>query len=75
MTPRHTFGEGFEDRFPDFAEFVAAHPEYGLGTTPGNRYRGPGLRKRRRRRGGASVTGPGWSPPLTGQRPAHDRAC
>lgn len=28
------FGEGFADRFPDFAEFAAAHPEYGLGTTP-----------------------------------------
>ncbi|QFU89386.1 alpha/beta hydrolase [Amycolatopsis sp. YIM 10] len=28
------FGEGFEDRFPDFAKFAAAHPEYGLGTTP-----------------------------------------
>ncbi|MFJ7211976.1 alpha/beta hydrolase [Amycolatopsis sp. NPDC098790] len=25
---------GFEDRFPDFAAFAAAHPEYGLGTTP-----------------------------------------
>jgi pimeloyl-ACP methyl ester carboxylesterase len=28
------FGPGFEDRFPDFAKFAAAHPEYGLGTTP-----------------------------------------
>ena len=28
------FGEGFQDRFPDFAKFVAARPEYGLGTTP-----------------------------------------
>jgi pimeloyl-ACP methyl ester carboxylesterase len=27
------FGPGFTDRFPDFAKFVAAHPEYGLGTT------------------------------------------
>ncbi|WP_369371611.1 alpha/beta hydrolase [Promicromonospora sp. Populi] len=28
------FGEGVQDRFPDFAKFVAAHPEYGLGRTP-----------------------------------------
>jgi len=28
------FAQGFEDRFPDFAAFAAAHPEYGLGTTP-----------------------------------------
>ncbi|MDA3647427.1 alpha/beta hydrolase [Saccharopolyspora indica] len=28
------FGRGFEDRFPDFAEFAAARPEYGLGETP-----------------------------------------
>ncbi|MBN6040381.1 alpha/beta hydrolase [Amycolatopsis sp. 195334CR] len=28
------FGEGFEDRFPDFARFVAERPEYGLGDTP-----------------------------------------
>ncbi|MEU8631917.1 alpha/beta hydrolase [Amycolatopsis sp. NPDC048633] len=28
------FGRGMEDRFPDFAKFAAAHPEYGLGTTP-----------------------------------------
>ncbi|MCR6487471.1 alpha/beta hydrolase [Amycolatopsis sp. OK19-0408] len=28
------FGRGMEDRFPDFAAFAAAHPEYGLGTTP-----------------------------------------
>ncbi|WP_328649350.1 alpha/beta hydrolase [Amycolatopsis sp. NBC_00348] len=28
------FGRGLEDRFPDFAKFAAAHPEYGLGTTP-----------------------------------------
>ncbi|MER5937652.1 alpha/beta hydrolase [Streptomyces sp. NPDC001928] len=27
-------GRGMEDRFPDFAEFAAAHPQYGLGTTP-----------------------------------------
>ncbi|MDX3660012.1 alpha/beta hydrolase [Streptomyces sp. ID05-26A] len=25
--------KGLEDRFPDFADFVAAHPEYGLGAT------------------------------------------
>lgn len=29
------FGQGVEDRFPDFAQFAAAHPEYGLGATPG----------------------------------------
>ncbi|GAA3888070.1 alpha/beta hydrolase [Streptomyces sedi] len=30
-----TFGEGFQDRFPDFAEFAAAeHETYGLGETP-----------------------------------------
>lgn len=29
------FGRGVEDRFPDFAKFAAAHPEYGLGATPG----------------------------------------
>lgn len=29
-----SFGQGFEDRFQDFAEFAAAHPEYGLGETP-----------------------------------------
>ncbi|WP_439377210.1 alpha/beta hydrolase [Amycolatopsis lexingtonensis] len=28
------FARGMEDRFPDFAAFAAAHPEYGLGTTP-----------------------------------------
>ncbi|MFJ9211317.1 alpha/beta hydrolase [Streptomyces sp. NPDC102264] len=28
------FGRGLQDRFPDFATFAAAHPEYGLGTTP-----------------------------------------
>ncbi|WP_330228890.1 alpha/beta hydrolase [Nocardia sp. NBC_00508] len=27
------FGRGTQDRFPDFAAFAAAHPEYGLGTT------------------------------------------
>lgn len=28
------FAQGVEDRFPDFAKFAAAHPEYGLGRTP-----------------------------------------
>ncbi|WP_414938388.1 alpha/beta hydrolase [Amycolatopsis sp. cmx-11-51] len=28
------FGQGVEDRFPDFAKFAAAKPEYGLGRTP-----------------------------------------
>ncbi|SDM73756.1 alpha/beta hydrolase [Allokutzneria albata] len=28
------FARGLEDRFPDFATFAAAHPEYGLGSTP-----------------------------------------
>jgi len=28
------FGQGVEDRFPDFAKFAAARPEYGLGRTP-----------------------------------------
>jgi pimeloyl-ACP methyl ester carboxylesterase len=28
------FGQGFQDRFPDFAAFAAGHPGYGLGTTP-----------------------------------------
>ncbi|AHI02134.1 alpha/beta hydrolase [Kutzneria albida] len=27
------FARGFQDRFPDFAKFAAAHPEYGLGST------------------------------------------
>lgn len=27
------FGPGFQDRFPDFAAFAVAHPEYGLGRT------------------------------------------
>ncbi|GAB2862255.1 alpha/beta hydrolase [Lentzea nigeriaca] len=27
-------GRGVEDTFPDFAKWAAAHPEYGLGTTP-----------------------------------------
>ncbi|MCS7483804.1 alpha/beta hydrolase [Umezawaea endophytica] len=28
------FARGMEDRFPDFATFVADRPQYGLGTTP-----------------------------------------
>ncbi|GAA1642908.1 alpha/beta hydrolase [Actinoplanes couchii] len=28
------FGRGVEERFPDFAKWVAAHPSYGLGSTP-----------------------------------------
>ncbi|MEU9636738.1 alpha/beta hydrolase [Streptomyces tendae] len=28
------FARGLEDRFPDFAAFAVAHPEYGLGSTP-----------------------------------------
>ncbi|MFE2443342.1 alpha/beta hydrolase [Streptomyces sp. NPDC059426] len=35
VTATRLFARGLEDRFPDFAAFVAAHPEYGLGTTPG----------------------------------------
>ncbi|MEU3058358.1 alpha/beta hydrolase [Streptomyces griseus] len=34
VTAMRLFARGLEDRFPDFAEFAAAHPEYGLGTTP-----------------------------------------
>ncbi|CAM5613849.1 Alpha/beta hydrolase OS=Streptomyces antimycoticus OX=68175 GN=SANT12839_033050 PE=3 SV=1 [Streptomyces antimycoticus] len=34
VTAMRLFARGLEDRFPDFAAFVAAHPEYGLGTTP-----------------------------------------
>lgn len=29
-----SFARGLADRFPDFAEFAAARPEYGLGDTP-----------------------------------------
>jgi pimeloyl-ACP methyl ester carboxylesterase len=29
-----SYGRGVEDRFPDFAKWVAARPELGLGTTP-----------------------------------------
>ncbi|MGW0894516.1 alpha/beta hydrolase [Saccharopolyspora sp. NPDC002578] len=28
------FGRGMQERFPDFAEFAARHPEHGLGATP-----------------------------------------
>ena len=34
VTAMRPFARGMEDRFPDFAAFAAAHPEYGLGTTP-----------------------------------------
>ncbi|WP_250032738.1 alpha/beta hydrolase [Paractinoplanes maris] len=33
-TAHQRFGRGMEDRFPDFAKFAAANPQYGLGTTP-----------------------------------------
>ncbi|WP_031470135.1 alpha/beta hydrolase [Sciscionella sediminilitoris] len=28
------YGQGFQDRFPDFAKFAPANPRYGLGSTP-----------------------------------------
>ncbi|TXK39985.1 alpha/beta hydrolase [Nonomuraea sp. C10] len=31
---RSLFAQGVEDRFPDFAEYAAAHPGHGLGSTP-----------------------------------------
>lgn len=31
---RSLFARGVEDRLPDFAEYAAAHPGYGLGSTP-----------------------------------------
>jgi pimeloyl-ACP methyl ester carboxylesterase len=34
VTAMRRFARGMEDRFPDFAAYAAAHPEYGLGTTP-----------------------------------------
>ncbi|MFE3143918.1 alpha/beta hydrolase [Streptomyces scopuliridis] len=34
VTATRLFARGMEDRFPDFAAFAAARPEYGLGTTP-----------------------------------------
>ncbi|GAB3568997.1 alpha/beta hydrolase [Amycolatopsis endophytica] len=35
ITASRMLGRGVEDRFPDFAEFAVAHPEYELGRTPG----------------------------------------
>ncbi|WP_405690707.1 alpha/beta hydrolase [Streptomyces sp. NBC_01185] len=34
LTATRLLARGMEERFPDFAAFAAAHPEYGLGTTP-----------------------------------------
>ncbi|WP_328766734.1 alpha/beta hydrolase [Streptomyces sp. NBC_00286] len=34
VTATRLLARGLEDRFPDFAAFAAARPEYGLGTTP-----------------------------------------
>ncbi|MEU8404940.1 alpha/beta hydrolase [Micromonospora sp. NPDC048842] len=34
LTAMRRLGRGLEDRFPDFATFAAANPQYGLGTTP-----------------------------------------
>lgn len=34
VTAMRMFGRGLADRFPDFAKFAAARPEYGLGSTP-----------------------------------------
>ncbi|MET8486963.1 alpha/beta hydrolase [Streptomyces tendae] len=34
ITAMRLFARGLEDRFPDFAAFAVAHPEYGLGSTP-----------------------------------------
>ncbi|MGW6273950.1 alpha/beta hydrolase [Streptomyces sp. NPDC055060] len=34
VTAMRLFARGLQDRFPDFAAFAAAHPEYDLGTTP-----------------------------------------
>lgn len=34
VTAMRQFARGMEDRFPDFAAFAAARPEYGLGSTP-----------------------------------------
>jgi pimeloyl-ACP methyl ester carboxylesterase len=33
-TAQRRFGHGLEERFPDFAKFAAANPQYGLGSTP-----------------------------------------
>ncbi|OEV12804.1 alpha/beta hydrolase [Streptomyces nanshensis] len=35
VTAFRMLARGMEERFPDFAEFAARHPGYGLGTTPG----------------------------------------
>ncbi|MEU3272972.1 alpha/beta hydrolase [Saccharomonospora sp. NPDC006951] len=34
VTAMRSFARGLADRFPDFAAFAAARPEYGLGSTP-----------------------------------------
>ncbi|SEF36655.1 TAP-like protein [Amycolatopsis pretoriensis] len=34
VTGSRMFAQGFDDRFPDFAAFAVAHPEYALGATP-----------------------------------------
>ncbi|GAB6902668.1 alpha/beta hydrolase [Kineosporia succinea] len=34
ITAMRGLARGMEDRFPDFAAYAAAHPEYGLGATP-----------------------------------------
>ena len=34
ITAQRRFARGLEDRFPDFATFAAANPQYGLGATP-----------------------------------------
>ncbi|MFC9990842.1 alpha/beta hydrolase [Streptomyces globisporus] len=34
VTAFRLLARGMEDRFPDFAAYASAHPEYGLGTTP-----------------------------------------
>jgi len=34
VTAMRSLARGMEDRFPDFAAFAAARPEYGLGATP-----------------------------------------
>ncbi|MDT0318009.1 alpha/beta hydrolase [Streptomyces millisiae] len=34
VTTMRRFAQGLEERFPDFAAFAAARPEYGLGSTP-----------------------------------------
>ncbi|MEV7037222.1 alpha/beta hydrolase [Amycolatopsis sp. NPDC051061] len=34
VTASRLLAQGFDDRFPDFAAFAVAHPEFGLGRTP-----------------------------------------